>query len=120
MPSKVKTSSGDLNRKVTIQRATITYNDLNEPIETWVEYAVRSASRTDASDSQRIEYLAAGQMGGFTLARFKVRSDSKTRSIVATDRLFHEGHIWNIRGIKEADEGLNRFMEIMAVKDADS
>lgn len=119
MPSKVKTSSGDLNRKVTVQRATTIYNDFNEPINTWVDIMTRSAKRVDASDSQRIEYMSAGQVGAFTLSRFTVRSDSDTRKIKATDRLMHEGSVWNIRGAKEADEGLNKYVEIMAVKDAD-
>jgi head-tail adaptor len=118
MPPKIKTGSGDLNRKITIQRATTTYNAFNEPVNTWVDVMTRSAKRVDASDSQRIEYMAAAQVGAFTLARFTVRSDSQTRTIKATDRLLHEGAIWNIRGAKEADEGLHRFVEIMAAKDA--
>lgn len=119
MPSKVKTSAGDLNRKITIQRATTTYNELNEPISTWVNYMTVSAARVDASDSQRIELMAAGQVGAFTLTRFTIRSSIQARTIKAIDRLLHEGDIWTIRGAKEANEGLNRFIEIMAVKDAD-
>lgn len=119
MPSKVKTSTGDLNRKITIQRAEVTYNDLNEPITTWVDKFTVSAARRDASDSQRIEYMAAAQIGAFTLSRFTVRSSINTRGIRATDRMIHEGSVWAIRGVKEADEGLHRFIELMAVKDAD-
>lgn len=120
MPQKVKTSAGDLNRKITIQRGETVYNDLNEPITTWVDLIANlSAKREDASDSQRIEFMAAGQVGAFTLGRFTVRSSSETRAIRATDRIMHEGDMWAIRGVKEANEGLHRFIEIMAVKDAD-
>lgn len=113
------TTAGQLDRKVTIQRSTATYNDLNEPVETWNDFITVSAKRRDASDRQRIEMMAAGQVGSFLASRFTIRSSMQARSINPTDRLVHEGYVWSINGVKEADEGRFRFIEILAVKDAD-
>lgn len=114
-----KTAAGDLDRTITIQRATVTYNDLNEPVEVWANFKTVRAKRRDVSDRQRVEMIAAGQVGAFLVSRFTIRSSTDTRTIKPTDRLMHDGSTWSIHGIKEADEGRFRFLEIMAVKDAD-
>jgi SPP1 family predicted phage head-tail adaptor len=109
----------ELDRRITVERMTSVPDDFNEPVETWTEIANLWARRRDASDSQKIEYMAAGQVGSFTVARFTVRSSAITRTITPVDRLTHEGKVWQIRGVKEADEGRRRFIEITALKDAD-
>lgn len=114
-----KTAIGDLDRRITVERVTSVRNDFNEPVETWAEVATLWARRRDASDSQKIEYMAAGQIGSFTVARFTVRSSPVARTITPVDRIVHEGKVWEIRGVKEADEGRRRFIEITALKDAD-
>lgn len=53
------------------------------------------------------------------MSRFTVRSSATTRDVKATDRLNYDGGIWNIQGLKEADEGRNRFIEITAIRDVD-
>ncbi|MCK8780557.1 head-tail adaptor protein [Rhizobium sp. NTR19] len=109
----------ELDRRITVERVTSVPNDFNEPVETWAEVATLWARRRDASDTHKIEYMAAGQVGSFTVARFTVRSSSVTRTITPVDRIVHEGKVWEIRGVKEADEGRRRFIEITALKDAD-
>ena len=42
-------SAGELDRKITIQRATVTLNEFNELIETWTDHATVWAKRRDAS-----------------------------------------------------------------------
>jgi SPP1 family predicted phage head-tail adaptor len=111
--------AGDLDRRITLQRATATQNELNEDVDTWADVATVWARRRDASDSQKIEYMAAGQVGAFIVSRFTVRSSSVTRDVTPVDRLMHEGKVWEIRGVKEADEGRRRFIEITASRDAD-
>lgn len=113
------TSAGDLDRSITIQRSTETTNEFNEPVLTWADFVTVRAKRRDTSDRQRIEMLAAGQVGAFLSSRFTIRSSTETRTITPTDRLVHEGDTWSIHGVKEADEGRKRFLEILAVKDAD-
>lgn len=114
-----KIGAGDLDREVTIQRATATTNEYNEEILAWADFKTVRAMRRDASDRQRIEMMAAGQVGAFQVSRFTIRSTTETRTITPVDRLVHEGKTWAIHGIKEADEGRYRFLEITAVKDAD-
>ena len=113
-------TAGDLDRKVTIQRSTATTNAFNEPVLTWADFVTVRARRRDVSDRQRTEMIAAGQVGAFLATRFTIRSSVQTRTVKPVDRLMHEGSAWSIHGIKEADEGRFRFLEIMAVKDADS
>lgn len=106
---------GDLDRRIIIERATATYNALNEPVETWATYATLSAKRSDVSDGER---NAAGQVGSYLVSRFVIRSSPTTKAIRPTDRISYEG-TWNIHGIKETADGRNRFIEITAAKDAD-
>lgn len=113
-------TAGDLDRKVTIQRSTATTNAFNEPVLTWADFVTVRARRRDVSDRQRTEMIAAGQVGAFLATRFIIRSSVQTRTVKPVDRLMHEGSTWSIHGIKEADEGRFRFLEIMAVKDADT
>lgn len=106
------TNAQDLDRSVSIERSVDETNEFNEPVENWLTFLTVRARRRDASDGEKD---AAGQIGGSLMSRFVVRSSARTRSILLTDRLLHDGKTWNIRGIKQADEGRNRFLEITAV-----
>ena len=112
-------TANELDRRITLQRATSAAGPLNEPVDTWSNLAEVWARRRDASDSQRIEFAAAGQTGSFIVARFTVRSSAVTRSITPVDQIVHDGKVWDIKGVKEADEGRHRFIEITASRDAD-
>lgn len=109
-------TAGQLDRKVTIQRFTSVPNEFNEPVETWADFFTCRAMRRDVSDGEK---FAAGQVGSSLRSRFTVRSSSETRTVTPTDRLVHEGDTWSIHGVKEANEGRHKFIEITAVKDAD-
>lgn len=114
------TKASDLDRKVTFQRLEGVPNEFNEIVDqTWVDVFPCRAMRRDVSDRQRLEMMAAGQVSAFIVTRFTVRSSTETRAVKPADRLVHEGEAWNIHGIKEADEGRFRFLEITAVRDAD-
>lgn len=110
------TKASDLDRKVTFQRFTSVPNEFNEPVEMWADYFTCRAMRRDVSDSEK---FAAGQVGSSLRSRFVVRSSSETRTVTPVDRLVHEGSTWSIHGVKEANEGRHRFIEITAVKDSD-
>jgi SPP1 family predicted phage head-tail adaptor len=107
----------DLDRRITIQRATVTQNELNEDVKTWADLATIWARRRDVSDGEK---EAAGQVGASLMTRFMIRSSSQTRDIKPTDQIIHDDREWNIRGIKEANEGRHRFIEITAVTDLDN
>lgn len=107
--------AGGLDRRITIERATVTYNELNEEVPTWGSYATIWAGRSDLSDGER---NAAGQVGSYLMSRFVIRSSPTAKAIKPSDRVSYEG-IWNIHGIKETQEGRNRFLELTCAKDND-
>ena len=106
----------ELNRKITIQRATTVPNELNEPVETWADLATVWAKREDASSGEK---EAAGQVGAFLMARFTVRRFPQTDDIKQTDRISHDGGVWSIIEKMEHIEAPRRFLVIKAVRDAD-
>lgn len=108
--------AGNLDRRITFQRATFVPNELNEPVETWAPIGTFWARRRDVSDGEK---EAAGQVGSTLMSRFTMRNSATMRGIKPTDRILHDGAVWNIQGIKEADEGRLRFIEITAIRDAD-
>lgn len=116
MGSGVLNRSEHLDRRITLQRATSTPNEFNEPVLTWGDLATVWAGRRDVTDGEK---FAAGQVGGFVQARFTVRSSTLTRSLLPSDRLQHDGATWSIHGMKEGPGGRHRFIEITATKDAD-
>lgn len=108
------TSAGDLNRLIVIERATETRNDLNEPVRTWADFATLWAKREDVSDG---EMISAGELGAFLGARFTVRRSVVTRTITPTDRLRHDGAIWNIQTVREKRNEALAFLELRAVRE---
>lgn len=108
--------AGYLDRRIVIERATVTYNSFNEQVETWAPYTTVWASRKDVSDGEK---MAAGQVGATLSSRFVIRSNATTEAIKSTDRINYDGSLWSIFGTKETAEGRNRFLEITAAKDAD-
>ncbi|WP_085025288.1 phage head closure protein [Ensifer aridi] len=110
-------ATGKLDRRITIERETETgRNEVNEPVYEWAALATVWARRRDASDGER---EAAGQVGSTLMTRFVIRSSSVTRSVTPVDRLNYSDATWNILGVKETEEGRNRFIEITAIRDAD-
>lgn len=110
------TGAGDLDRRITIERFTSTRNEFNEPVETWTALTTVWAQRKDSSDLTKVEYLGAEQVGAFHMSRFIIRSSSVTKTVTPVDRISYDGHLWNIKGVKETAEGRNRFIEITAVR----
>ena len=106
----------ELNRRITIQRATTVPNEFNEPVETWADVATVWAKREDASSGEK---EAAGQVGAFLMARFTVRRSSQTDDVKQTDRISHDGGLWSITEKMEHIEAPRRFLVIKAVRDAD-
>lgn len=115
--------AGRLDRRITIQRSSATTNDFNEQVAAFADLFTVWARRLDAADAEAM--AAAGQVGSFRRSRFVVRSSNNTRSITPKDRIRYGGtadapHHWNIEGVKETGEGRRRYLEITAVRDADS
>ncbi len=113
-----KRSAGTLDRKITIQRSTETFNEFNEPVVVWTDFYAPRAARRDVSDGEK---FAAGQVGSHRMTRFVIRSSSEADTVTPVDRISYEGAIWNIHGVKEADQGdmRGRYLEITAVRNTD-
>lgn len=111
------TAAQNLDRSITVRRVVGTPNELGEIVGgTKQDVLTVRAARQDVSDGEK---FAAGGVGGFLTARFIVRSTARTRGIKPTDTLAHDGRVWNLKGIKERDEGRRRFVELTAVVNVD-
>jgi SPP1 family predicted phage head-tail adaptor len=108
------TKIGTLDRRMTIQRATVTLNEFNEPVETWSDHARVWTRRRDASAT---ESYRAQEVGAQITARFTVRWSSQTEDLNPRDRLSFDGRLYNITAVR--DVGRNRWREIDAVARAD-
>ncbi|QBF32148.1 phage head closure protein [Thalassococcus sp. S3] len=105
--------AGELNRRVVFyKRVEDSRSALNEPVGRLVIFLIARARRRDVSD---VEKMQAGRESTALQARFVVRSCPKVRRITAADRLTCDGLMWEIVGVKELDQGRNRFLEITAV-----
>lgn len=108
------TTAGELDRRITIERATETRDEYNSPVRTWATLATVWAKREDVSDA---ELIAAGELGSSLGARFTVRRMGDAATVTPSDRLQHDGAVWNIQAVREKrDEGL-AFLEIRAVRE---
>ncbi|HCJ70831.1 head-tail adaptor protein [Agrobacterium pusense] len=106
------TTAQELDRSITIEKkgAEVGRNAMNEPVYGTVTTKYR-AKRVDVSDGEKFQ---AGGVGGILTTRFVIRSSLRSRSILPSDDLLHDGHRWNILGIKETLDGRHRFIEITA------
>ena len=104
------TGAGSLNERATIQRATVSYNNFNEPIETWATIATVFVNRVDASAS---ESYRAQEVGAQITSRFKIRVSSSVDDVNPRDRMQFNGFVYNITAVRETKR--NRWLEIDAV-----
>lgn len=86
-------SAGKRDKRVSIERATTTVNDYNEPVPTWSELTKRWTAIYFGKGSERRQ--AAMEQGSQT-ASFVMLSDSITRTITLEDRLNWGGSLWDI------------------------
>lgn len=91
-------AAGDLDRRITIMRATAADDGLSSVPGEMMPIAQRWAKKTDASDGERMRAFEQGQE---ITSRFVVRDDSVTRTITGKDMLVCEGRTYAISGTKE-------------------
>lgn len=102
--------SGKMNRRITLQRATVVRNAFNDEIETWGTLATVWAQRHDVSAA---EGFRAQEVGAELTARFTIRYSATVASLNPRDRLLYGGRIFNITGVREKD--MNRWLEVDCV-----
>lgn len=103
--------AGAFDRRVTVERRRLERTALNEPRDAWDEVGTFWARRRDQSDAER---LAAGREVSSPVTRFTLRASPASRAIMASDRIVHDGHAWDIEGIKEMAVPARRYIEVTA------
>ena len=109
--------AGDLDRRITIRRASLVPNEFNEPIEIWSDLRTVWAKRTDASAS---ESYRAQEVGAQISARFLIRRTSQVADVNPLDRIAFHGREYNITRVAEPAGTRNRWLEIDAVARAEN
>ena len=87
-----------LDRRVVLQRKTITRGEANAPLETWTVLATVWASKRDVTD---VERLRADEVGSALTTRFAIRWSTDVDDLGADDRLIFDGRTYNIEGVRE-------------------
>jgi SPP1 family predicted phage head-tail adaptor len=105
---------GNLDRRITIQRATGAVDAFNEPVASWSSMMTVWAQKKDVSDRER---FAAAETGAVITTRFTVRWSQQTADVSPKDRIVSDGRSYDIHGIKEI--GRRRFLEITAAARAE-
>ena len=108
------TQAGELDRRITVRRAVRTYNEFNEPIDSWSTYATVWAKRLDASAN---ESYRAQEVGAEITRRFQVRWSTITAAVDPRDRIVFDGIEHNITAVR--DLGRNQWREIDCVARAE-
>lgn len=89
--------AGSLNSRVQIQRASITYSETNQPLETWGTIATRWGEVKKLSGSEAVK---AKQLQAEASYQIKMRDGF---DLLETDRLVHGGKVLNVLSIVPDD-----------------
>jgi SPP1 family predicted phage head-tail adaptor len=106
--------AGKLDRRITIQRATLTYDDLNNPVETWADHTTVWGAKLDYVGSENV---AAHEVGAQMTTAFRIRWSNKVSDVNPKDRLSFDSKTWNIENVKEI--GRKEGLEISAIARTD-
>ena len=90
--------AGPLDRRITIERATVTLDAFGGEDLIWLTLSVLWASMTPISDGERFR---SDERAADITTRFVVRRSNLTKTIDAKDRILFEGRIYQIYGVKE-------------------
>lgn len=108
-------AAGDLNRRITLERATVNKDEFNSDIETWGTLATVWASYEPIRDGEKFR---AGETAAGLSARFVIRHSSQVADLNPTDRLVFKGVTYAILNVKETG-GRNVGLEITCAGRAD-
>ncbi len=111
MPDRDKLRSGDMDRRIRIERASYTSNHLGEQIPTWDRLVTVWAQVLPISDGER---WRAAEVAAHVTTRFRIRWGS---GVTVTDRIVYDGRVFDISGVKEI--GRHEGQEITAAARSD-
>jgi SPP1 family predicted phage head-tail adaptor len=106
--------AGSMDRRITIQRATVTVDAFNNPIVAWASLCSVWAEKVEATQS---ELLAAREKGAAITKRFRIRYSDDVSDLSPADRFTFEGRTYDILGVGEI--GRRRGLEITAIARAE-
>ncbi len=106
--------AGRLDRLVQFERASMTTDALNEPVEQWGLLASVWASATPVSDGER---FAAGERAAEITMRFRTHHCAVLADLDERDRVVFDGRVYDITGVKEI--GRQRGIEVTAAARAE-
>lgn len=92
--------AGDLDRRVTLQRAAITQDTTGQEIETWSTLGPSKIWASWRRASAR-ETLAAAEKSAIVTDVFEVRYDSAWSDLNPKDRLVYSGRTYDIAEVTE-------------------
>lgn len=102
--------AGDLDRRITIQRASATRDALNNPIPAWSDLAEVKASKREVSDAER---RAAQENAAEISTRFQIHWSPTVADINPKDRVIYDAIVHEIVAVKEL--GRRQGLEISCV-----
>lgn len=106
--------AGKLDRRITIQRATFTRNDMGEQIPAWSTLATVWAEAKPVSDGERVK---AREVSAEISMRFTIRWSTTVGGVNPKDQVVYAGRTYDIVGVKEI--GRREGIEISAMARAD-
>lgn len=90
--------AGPLDRRIVIERATITPDAFNAQVEVWSTLATVWASKSDILDGERMRGAAVGAV---ITTRFQIRYSAAVGAVSPRDRVRFDGRIYDISSVKE-------------------
>jgi len=93
-------AAGKLDRRITIQRATIARDEYNNEVETWADLCTVWAGYVPVSDGEKFR---AGERASEIGARFTIRYSSQVADVTPKDQLVFQGRVYAITRVKELE-----------------
>ena len=87
--------AGKLDRRIVIERAVISRDAFNAPVETWVPVATVWAQQRPNRGAER---FAAQEVAGSAVMSFHLRY---RKDITVKDRIRYQDRLWNITDVRE-------------------
>lgn len=106
--------AGKLDRRITIQRASVTKDEYNNDVPTWEDVATVWAAYEPIRDGERFR---AGERAAEASARFQIRYSSQVSDVTGKDRLIFNGQTYEITHTKEVGRRVG--IELTTVARAD-
>ena len=90
---------GKLDRRITIERATLTLNDYGERAETWTTLATVWAEISYRGGGN--ESIQSDQVYAVQRVRFIIRYSSTVSDVRPSDRVSYNGQLYQIEAVQE-------------------